>query len=195
MGHAFSQGGEPERVNRAQRHRPRSPFTFQRRIGRPRWAGWAAVAGTGAATVAMTAGAVGLPAVIPAPAGATPTSSARVSGLSSQFVRADRCRAPVTGFVRGKGARGSVALGAAAPTGLLPTHKCCRARRPRGRGVHAWHRRVPPLSYGLAVRGPFRAEPHPRGDNRQVPAARGPISRLAFSKSPRPRSQRLRRQL
>jgi hypothetical protein len=49
--------------------------------------GLALVACAGAAALALTAGAIGLPAAIPAPAGATPTSPGRVPALSSQFVR------------------------------------------------------------------------------------------------------------
>jgi len=50
----------------------------------------------------MTAGAVGLPAVIPARAGATPTSSARVSGLPSQFVGLTGAAPPSPAFFGAK---------------------------------------------------------------------------------------------
>jgi len=91
LGHAFNQGGERERANPAQDPRPRRAFTFGRRFRpvrfRPvRLTGWAAVAGTGAAALTLTAGAIGLPAIIRSPAGASPTSPARVPALSSQFV-------------------------------------------------------------------------------------------------------------
>ncbi|HXR21930.1 MAG TPA: protease pro-enzyme activation domain-containing protein, partial [Acidimicrobiales bacterium] len=48
-------------------------------------AGWVVVASTGTAAVAMAASAIGLPAISPDLAAATPTSLARVPGLSHHF--------------------------------------------------------------------------------------------------------------
>ena len=87
MAHGFSKGGERQRANPAPQHRPRRPFILRRRSGAARLSGLALVACAGAAALALTAGAIGLPAAIPAPAGATPTSPGRVPALSSQFVR------------------------------------------------------------------------------------------------------------
>ena len=86
LGHAFNQGVERERAKQAYQHRRRRPFTFGRRSGHARFSGWAVVASTGATAVALTASAIGLPAISAAgPAAATPTTPARVPALSDHF--------------------------------------------------------------------------------------------------------------